>query len=116
LRKFIVLTALLALFAVPAFAAGHAKGGGNDISAKEAVAACKAEREADPAAFKAKYANKKGHKASRRCIRRHVRQAKQTCRAERKADPAAFKAKYGNEKGHRAFRRCVRQHEADPVS
>jgi hypothetical protein len=81
-----------------------------------AVAACKAERAADPAAFKTKYANKNGKHAFRRCVRQHVRQAKATCRAERKADPAAFKTKYANKKGKRAFVRCVRQHESDPVA
>ena len=116
MRKFIALGALLALLAVPAFAVGHGKGKGHHVSAKEAVAACKSERDADPAAFKAKYANKNGKHAFKRCVRQHVRQAKQTCRAEREADPTAFKAKYGNENGKHAFRRCVRQHEADPVA
>jgi hypothetical protein len=115
LRKFTVLIALLALLAVPAFASGHAKKG-HHAATKPAAAACKAERKADPAAFKAKYANKKGKHAFRRCVARHVRQAAKTCRAERKADPAAFKTKYANKNGKRAFRRCVRQHEADPVA
>jgi ribosomal protein L19E len=115
LRKFIVLTALLALLAVPAFAVGHGKGA-HHASVKPAKAACKSEREADPAAFQTKYANEKGKRAFRRCVRQHVRQAVKTCREEREADPAAFQTKYANEKGKRAFRRCVRQHEADPVS
>jgi hypothetical protein len=115
LRKFTVLIALLALLAVPAFASGHAKRH-HGAGVKPAVAACKSERQADPAAFKTKYANKKGKHAFRRCVAQHVRQARKTCRAERKADPAAFKTKYANEKGKHAFRRCVRQHEADPVA
>jgi hypothetical protein len=115
MRKLVVVVALLALLAVPTFALGHGKAKGHH-AAGPAVAACKAERQADPAAFKAKYANKKGNKAFKRCVARHVRQARETCRAERKADPAAFKAKYANKKGHHAFRRCVRQHEGDPVT
>lgn len=114
MRKFTVFIALLALLAVPALSSGHAKKHGAGV--KPAVAACKSERTADPAAFKAKYANKKGKHAFRRCVAAHVRQAKKTCRAERKADPAAFKTKYGNKKGKHASRRCVRQHEADPVA
>ena len=115
MRKFIVLGVLLALLAVPALAVGNGKGK-HHVSAKQAAAACRSERDADPAAFKTKYSNKNGKHAFRRCVRQHVRQAKQTCRAERKADPAAFKAKYGNKNGKRAFPRCVRQHEADPVT
>jgi hypothetical protein len=115
LRRFIVLVALLALMAVPALASGHAKRH-HHAGVGPAVAACKAERKADPAAFKTKYANKKGKHAFRRCVAAHVRQANKTCRAERKADKAAFKTKYANEKGKNAFRRCVRQHEADPVA
>jgi hypothetical protein len=113
LRKLIVLTALLALLAVPGLASGkpeHENGG------RQAVAACKAERDADKAAFKAKYANKNGKHAFKRCVKQHVRQARQTCRAERDADKAAFKTKYGNEKGKHAFSRCVRQHAGDPVT
>jgi hypothetical protein len=122
LRKFIVLTALLALFAVPAFAQGHGQGKAGHGKAhhhgvaKAAVAACQAERTSDATAFQTKYANKKGHRAMRRCVKQHVRQAAKACRAERKADPVAFKAKYANKKGHKAGRRCVRQHSGDPVS
>jgi hypothetical protein len=115
LKKFMVLVALLALLAVPALASGHAKHR-HHAGTGPAVAACKSERQADPAAFKTKYANKNGRHAFRRCVRQHVRQANKTCRAERNADPAAFKTKYGNENGKHAFRRCVRQHEADPVA
>ena len=117
MKKFTVLVALLALLAVPAFASGHAKRHHHHrAGVGPAVAACKAERKADPTAFKAKYANKNGKRAFRRCVAAHVRQASKTCRAERKADKAAFKTKYGNKKGKNAFRRCVRQHESDPVA
>jgi hypothetical protein len=116
LRKFTVLIALLALLAVPAFASGHARHQAHGAGVGPAAAACKSERKADPAAFKTKYANKKGKRAFQRCVAAHVRQAAKTCRAERKADPAAFKTKYANKKGKHAFRRCVRQHEADPVA
>ena len=81
-----------------------------------ATQACMTERAADPAAFKAKYANRNGKRAFRRCVRQHVRSAARACRVERRADPAAFKAKYANENGRRAFRRCVGQHSGDPVS
>ena len=113
MQKLTLLIALLALLAVPALASGH---GRHHPGVKPAVAACKSERDADKAAFKTKYANKRGHHAMRRCVRQHVRQAVKTCRDERRADKAAFKTKYGNEKGRHAFRRCVRQHEADPVA
>jgi hypothetical protein len=118
LKKFTVLVALLALLAVPAFASGHAKKGHHHHAAGvgKAAAACKAERKADPAAFKTKYGNKKGKHAARRCVARHVHQARKACRAERKADPAAFKTKYGNKKGKHAYQRCVRQHSGDPVA
>ena len=73
MRKFTVLVALLALLAVPAFASGHAKKGHHHHAAgvKQAAAACKAERTADPAAFKTKYGNKKGKHAYKRCVRQH---------------------------------------------
>ena len=112
MRKLIVTCALLALLAVPALASGHQ----NVPGKHQAVEACKAERDADPAAFQTKYANEKGKHAFKRCVRQHLRQAAQNCRAEREADPAAFKAKYANENGRHAFRRCVRQHAGDPVS
>ena len=86
---------------------------------------CKAERAADPAAFKAKYGTgKKGSNAHGKCVsqkakankaeadkeeREDVNSAK-ACRAEQKADPAAFKAKYGtNAKKSNAFGKCVSQ-------
>ena len=117
MKTFTVLVALLALLAVPAFASAHAKRHHHHrAGVGPALAACKSERQADPAAFKTKYANKNGKRAFRRCVAAHVRQARQTCRAEREADAAAFKTKYANKNGKHAFRRCVRQHEADPVA
>ena len=116
MRKFILFAASLALLAVPALAVGHGMAGGAHAVVEPAVTACKSERAADPAAFKAKYANEQGHNAMRRCVTRHLRQAGKACRAERKDDPAAFKTKYANEKGRNAFRRCVHQHAGDPVS
>ena len=38
---------------------------------RPAVQACKQERSADPAAFKAKYANTHGKHAFRRCVHQH---------------------------------------------
>jgi ribosomal protein L19E len=38
---------------------------------RHAVQECRAERKADPAAFKTKYANAKGRNAFRRCVRAH---------------------------------------------
>ena len=113
MKKLTILVAMLALLAVPALASGH---GRHHPGVKPAVTACKSERDADKAAFKTKYANKRGRHAMRRCVVQHVRQAIKTCRSERKADSAAFKTKYANEKGRHAFRRCVRQHEADAVA
>ena len=112
------ITASIALVVVLVFASvsvadakRHRAAVGSGVAAK----ACKTERKADPAAFKAKYGNDKGKRAFQRCVRQHVRAARATCRAERTADPAAFKAKYGNKNAKRAFRRCVRQHADDAV-
>ena len=112
MRKLTTLVAVALMAIAPAAADAHR---GGQPGKHKAAAACKAERQADKAAFKAKYANKNGKHAFRRCVRQHERQAKQTCRAERKADKAAFRTKYGNKKGRKAFRRCVRQHAGDPV-
>jgi len=87
---------------------GHAK--------NPAVVACQAERTAGAAAFEAKYANDKGKRAGRRCVRQHVKAARTTCKAERAADRAAFRTKYAGPKGKRAMKRCVRAHAGDPVS
>lgn len=98
--------AVMAALAFTGAAGAQAKPGPR--VAGPAVKACKAERAADPAAFKTKYANRNGKRALRRCVRQRVRAARKACRAERKADPAAFKTKYANKRGKRALRRCVR--------
>jgi hypothetical protein len=113
MRKLSTIVAVAAMAIAPAAADAHKH---SAPGKRQAVAACKTERQADKAAFKAKYANKNGKRAFRRCVRQHVRQANKTCRAERKQDKAAFRAKYGNKKGRHAFRRCVRQHAGDPVA
>lgn len=113
--------ASLALIALALTAAGAAGHGRSHHAAKRlaahhpalalAVKACRAERKADPAAFKTKY----GDHAFRKCVkaglpaaRAKVRQAVKDCQAERTADPAAFRAKYGNKRHRHAFERCVR--------
>jgi hypothetical protein len=109
----IALVATAAVVAlVPATSQAHKRPAGSGEAAK----ACRAERQADPAAFQKKYANENGKRAFRRCVRRHVRAARKKCREERKADPAAFRQKYANKKGRNAFRRCVRAHADEPVS
>ena len=112
--RFIASLALIVVMAFSMATVAQAKpraAVGSGVAAK----ACKAERAADPAAFKTKYANAKGKRAFGRCVSLHVRAARKTCRTERKADPAAFKTKYANSKGNHAFKRCVRQHADDPV-
>jgi hypothetical protein len=96
-------------------------------AAKNAAKACKAERDADPAAFAAKYGtNKNKTNAYGKCVSGKAKQNKaaadakdaekiaarknaaKTCAEERKADPAAFKAKYGTNKNKsNAFGKCV---------
>jgi hypothetical protein len=85
---------------------------------------CRAERQSDPAAFKAKYGtNKNGNNAFGKCVSTTARQdanrqeAQQTqaetnaakqCRTEQQSDPAGFKSKYGtNHTGRNAFGKCV---------
>ena len=107
MRKLTTLIAMLALMLVPVGAADAHRGHGTP-GKKQARAACKQERQADPAAFQAKYANKNGRRAMRRCVRAHLRQARQTCRAEREADPDAFAETYGtNDNRRNAFGKCV---------
>ena len=110
MKLMLTLVAVCAL-ALPGAAPAHQR----HAPAGPAVKACQAERTADAAAFQARYANAKGKRAMRRCVRAHVKAARATCKAERAADLAAFKAKYGNAKGKRAFRRCVRAHAGDPL-
>lgn len=83
--------------------------------ARPAKQACKAERASDKAAFKTKYANDGGRRASRRCVVQHLKSAVKSCRAERKTDKAAFKTKYANDKGKHAAKRCVEQHSGDAI-
>jgi ribosomal protein S17E len=86
----------------------------------DAVKQCKAEREADPAAFAAKYGSNKNDKnALGKCVsqaqrelsadrRSAIENAAKQCKAERKADASAFAAKYGTNKNKRnAFGKCV---------
>jgi hypothetical protein len=86
----------------------------------QAVKDCKAEREADAAAFAAKYGtNKNGKNALGKCVsqksddaeneeQQNITNAAQQCKAERKADPAAFREKYGTNTNKRnAFGKCV---------
>jgi hypothetical protein len=113
MRKTMLIAALVALVAFPASSSSNQRH--RAAGTGQAAKACRAERDAGPAAFQAKYANKNGKRAFRRCVRQHVRAARKKCRAERKADPAAFKAKYANKNGKNASRRCVRQHAGDPV-
>jgi hypothetical protein len=114
MRKLISALAVMSLLALPV--AADAKHHPAPAGTGKARAACKSERNADKAAFKAKYGNKKGKHAFRRCVKAHLKQARQGCRAERKADATAFRTKYGNKKGKHAYRRCVRQHAGDPVA
>ena len=89
-----------------------------------ANAACRAERDADPAAFTKKYGTgKKGANAFGKCVSGKAKAMKaaevdaqvdddvsaaKSCRAERTADPAGFRAKYGTNKNRaNAFGKCV---------
>lgn len=92
-----------------------------------AAKTCKAERDADPAAFQAKYGTpgKNGKDAYGRCVSQTAKaaaaakvagetkadvNAAKVCKTERAGDPAAFKAKYGTNKNHsNAFGKCVSQ-------
>jgi hypothetical protein len=118
MHRIAILIAAGAL-ALPAAASSH-KTHHRAHAAGAARAACKAERDSlGVTAFRAKYANEKGHNAMRRCVRAHRRAAIATCKAERTSlGVTAFRAKYGTEGGrHRhAFRRCVRAHAGDTVS
>jgi hypothetical protein len=124
MRKLALFALLAVALAVPAFALASGDGHrGRDAQhrgahgvARAAVAACRSERTADPAAFKTKYANEKGKRAFRRCVRQHVRAAKKACRAERRSDGAAFRTKYADAKGRHAFRRCVSRHSGDAAT
>jgi hypothetical protein len=87
---------------------------------KNAAQTCKAERDADPAAFAAKYGTNANQKnALGKCVSGKTREAVEeetedrvdaaaTCKTERDADAAAFKEKYGTNKNKKnAFGKCV---------
>jgi hypothetical protein len=91
-------------------------------AAVNAARLCKAERDADPAAFKAKYATGERSNAFGKCVstkakeigdaeREAVVEAARSCKAEREAGPDAFRAKYGtNRNRSNAFGKCVSTH------
>ena len=68
MRKLTTLVAVALMAIAPAAADAHKRHDG----VKQARAACKAERQQDKAAFKAKYGNKNGKHAFRRCVRQHA--------------------------------------------
>jgi hypothetical protein len=91
-----------------------------DAVHSDAVKKCKAERDADAAAFAAKYGtNKNGKNALGKCVSQTQRELKtaaaneienaaKQCKAERTADASAFAAKYGTNANKRnAFGKCV---------
>jgi hypothetical protein len=96
-------------------------------AAKAAPTKCRAERNADPAAFAQKYGTtKKKTNAFGKCVSATAKAdgdqaiadhdqaivtAAKTCKAERATDPAAFAKKYGTNHNRRnAFGKCVSQH------
>ena len=94
MKKLAIAVSLVAL-AAPASASAHGKHRA-PAGAGKAHAACKAERDSiGKDAFKEKYANDRGKRAMKRCVRQRVRAARQACKAERAADKAAFREKYG---------------------
>ena len=80
-----------------------------------AQASCRAEREADRAAFEAKYRNfgqcvSQQRREESREDRRQIMNAAKACKAEREAGEEAFRTKYGtNENDRNAFGKCVSQ-------
>ncbi|MEA2450134.1 MAG: hypothetical protein QOG63_2066 [Thermoleophilaceae bacterium] len=100
-----------------------------DNAQSNAAKDCKAERDADPAAFAEQYGTgKKGKNAYGKCVSQHAKadeqaqeqqdaqqdddqvSAAQQCKDERKADPAAFAAQYGTNANKRnAYGKCVSQ-------
>jgi hypothetical protein len=84
-----------------------------DTARGNASKACKAERAADPAAFKQKYRN------HGQCVSQKVREQEQAqteadkseqnaakkCKAERRDDPTGFAERYGTKRN--AFGKCV---------
>lgn len=111
----------------------HATVADQEEAKSNAAIDCKAERNADPAAFKTKYGTgNHGANAFGKCVSQKARaksaaaaqanveanvQAAKTCKTERAADPAAFRAKYGtNANGRNAFGKCVSQKAHAPQS
>jgi hypothetical protein len=99
-----------------------------ETAAKNAAKECKAERDADPAAFTETYGTGKGKNAYGKCVSQKAKadeqeqeqqdaaeddaqvNAAQECKTERKADPDAFAAQYGTNGNKRnAFGKCVSQ-------
>ena len=87
---------------------------------KNAAQTCKAERDADAAAFTEKYGTGKNKRnALGKCVSTTTQEAVEattearvdaakTCKEERDADPAAFTEKYGTNKNKKnAFGKCV---------
>jgi hypothetical protein len=84
---------------------------------RNAAQECRAEREADPAAFAGEYGpNGNRRNAFGKCVSRKAREdmaeevretlnAARQCREERRADPDQFAADYGSERN--AFGKCV---------
>jgi membrane protein involved in colicin uptake len=101
--------------------------GENEEAARNAAQECKAERAADPDAFREAYGtNKNGKNAYGKCVSgkasekkaamdaadaqevAETKSAAKACAAERRADEAAFKQEYGtNRNGRNAFGKCV---------
>jgi hypothetical protein len=99
----------------------------DETAQENAAKECKAEREADPAAFAETYGkNKNGKNAFGKCVSQKAKAEKQEqeqqdaqeddnqvnaareCREERKADPDAFAQTYGTNANKRnAFGKCV---------
>jgi hypothetical protein len=99
----------------------------NEEAARNAAQECKAERDADPAAFKETYGtNKNGKNAFGKCVSgkasekkaamdaadaqeiAETKNAAKDCAEERAEDAAAFKETYGtNKNGKNAFGKCV---------
>jgi hypothetical protein len=123
LRDGMGLTAFRLLYANKANAFGKCvsqRASANAQNRAKASAACTTERDADPAAFAAKYGTGPNHKnAFVRCVQITAKaaaaaqvsatiNASKQCLAEKKADPAAFRLKYGpNTNKSNAFGKCV---------
>jgi hypothetical protein len=100
--------------------AGVADQGGTPNARSVAAKACKDEKKADKAAFRAKY----GKHAMKNCIRQTepeakdaIKNASKECKAERAEDPEAFRTTYGtNENGKNAFGKCVSQNAREDLA